>query len=321
VPPAYKEKIEKVPGVKAVGYSNWFGGMYNNDPKNFIANYAIGPDNYFDLFPEYLIPADQKEQFWKFKDSAIAGRKVANRMGWKIGDPIRLTGMIYPGEWDFVLRAIYTGDRQGVDETALMFRWDYFDDRLRQTTPDMAGNVGWFSVKIENPDQAAAISEAIDALFKNSSVETKTETEKSFTLNFLAMMDSIIKGLRIMSFMIIGVILLILVNTMAMSARERISEYAMLKTLGFRPFHLIGLILGESLIIALIGGGLGILISFPAIGAVAKVLQNMFAIIGIDALTMFLSLAFVIIVGLIASIFPIFRAVKLSIVDGLRHIG
>jgi len=321
VPLAYKEKIEKVPGVESVSYGNWFGGLYKNDPKNFFPNYTVGP-GFIDLYREYIFEPEQREQFLKEKNSAIAGQRLANRFGWKVGDPIRLTGQIYPGEWDFVLRAIYKGRETGVDENSLMFRWDYFDDRLRQTTPEMAKNgVGWYVVKIADPQQAPVISTEIDALFKNSAAETLTETEKSFTLGFLAQMDAIIVGMRIISYLIIGVILLVLVNTMAMSARERISEYALLKTLGFGPSHLIGLILGESMAVAVFGGLLGILLMFPVIGAASQFLQNFFSGFEVNALTILLAMTFVLIVGITASLFPIYKAVRLPIIQGLRNVG
>lgn len=321
IPLAYKEKIERVPGVAAAVYGTWFGGMYNNDPKNFFPNIAIGPENYLEVYSELVVPPQQEEEFWKEKNSAIAGRKLINRFGWEIGDPIRLTSMIYPGNWDFVLKGIYVGAEPGVDETMLMFRWDAFDEHLRKNMPGMAGGVGWYTVKINDADNAAAIGSAIDAQFKNSSVETLSETEKAFTLNFLAQMDAIIKGMRIMSYLIIGVIMLVLVNTMAMSARERISEYALLKTLGFRPFHLVGLILGESLVIALIGCGLGIFLTYPVLGAVAQMLQGFFTVVDASGLTLALSIIFAVLIGLIASLFPIFRATRLAIVDGLRSVG
>ena len=215
LPMSYKTKIESVPGVNSVAYGTWFGGLYNNDRNNFFANFAVGPDStYLNAYPEFIIPPDQKEAYLKEKNSALAGQQLVNRFGWKIGDVIRLTGQIYPGDWEFVLRAIYKGDKPGVDETAMMFRYDYFDDHLRETTPGMAGGVGWYIVKINDPSRSAAIAADIDALFKNSTAETLTQTEKLFTLNFLEQMSIIIRGMRILSYLIIGIILLVLANTM-----------------------------------------------------------------------------------------------------------
>jgi putative ABC transport system permease protein len=321
LPKSYMQKIEQVDGVVAVGYGNWFGGLYNNDPKNFFPNYAVGPDNYLNIYSEFLLTPDERSEFLKDKRGAVAGIKLADRFGWKLGDPIRLTGQIYPGDWDFTLRGIYRGNKAGVDENSMIFHWDYLDETMKQTVTEMSGNVGWYVVKIADPSRSAEISANIDELFKNSPAETLTETEKSFNLNFLAMMSAIITGLRIMSYLIIGIILMVLVNTMAMSARERTSEYAVLKTLGFRAFHIVGLILGESLAIAAFGGGLGFILSFPTLTGLSKMLQSFFSGFVISPLTYILAVVFVIMVGLLASVFPIYRALNRTIIDGLRNIG
>jgi len=310
-----------VDGVTAVGYGNWFGGLYNNDPKNFFANFAVGPENYLDIYSEFLLPPEQKAEYLKDKSGAVAGVKLIDRFGWKIGDRIRLTGQIYPGDWDFTLRGIYKGNKLGVDENSFIFHWDYLDETMRSRVPEMSGEAGWYVVKIADPSRTAEISAAIDVLFKNSPAETLTETEKAFTLNFLAQMDAIITGLRIMSYLIIGIILLVLVNTMAMSARERTSEYAVLKTLGFRAFHIVGLILGESLAIAFLGGAVGIFMTYPALDGLSKMMQAFFSGFVIEPLTMILAVTFVILVGIMASIFPVYKALNKTIIDGLRNIG
>jgi putative ABC transport system permease protein len=315
------QKIEQVDGVTAVGYGNWFGGLYNNDPRNFFPNYAVGPEDYLDIYSEFLLNPDEKAEYLKDKKGAVAGVRLAERFGWKVGDPIRLTGQIYPGDWDLTLRGIYRGDKAGVDENSLIFHWDYLDETMRQSIEAMSGEVGWYVVKIADPSRSAEISANIDELFKNSPAETLTETEKSFNLNFLAMMGAIITGLRIMSYLIIGIILMVLVNTMAMSARERTSEYAVLKTLGFRAFHISGLILGESLAIAAIGGCLGFLLSFPTLGGLSKILQSFFSGFVIDPVTYVLATLFVVLVGLLASLFPVYRALNKTIIDGLRNVG
>jgi putative ABC transport system permease protein len=321
LPQAYKQRIENIQGVTAVAYGNWFGGLYKNDQKNFFPNYAVGPDNYIDIYSEFLVPPEEKEAYLKDKAGAIAGVKLAERFGWKVGDPIRLTGQIYPGEWDFTLRGIYRGEKSGVDENSFLFHYEYLDDKMKTTISEMSGAVGWYVVKIADPSQGPEISATIDAMFKNSPAETITETEKAFSLSFLAQMDAIITGLRIMSFLIIGIILLVLVNTMAMSARERISEYAVLKTLGFKPYHLGGLILGESLLIALFGGSLGIFLTFPMLQGLGKMLQNFFSGFQITVTTFLLAAMFVFLVGILASFFPIYRAIKIKIVEGLRNVG
>lgn len=321
LPISYYEKIKQVEGVESVCYGCWFGGTYQDDPKNFFASYAIGPENYLDVYSECIIPEDQKADFYAHRNSAVAGAQLVNRFNWQLGDIIHLTGQIYPGDWEFVLRAIYKGDKPGVDENSFMFHYDYLDEELKQRIPGMAGNVGWFIVKISDPDRAPEISASIDALFDNSAAETLTETEKSFTLSFLAMMDAIVTGLRIISFMIIGVILLVMANTIAMNARERTTEYAVLKTLGFKPYHITGLVLGESLFIGCLGGVLGVLLTFPIVQGVGKYIENFYSQIEISGLTVVLSVVFTILVGIIAALFPVFQTIRLKIVDGLRKVG
>ena len=321
LPIAYKEKIERVPGVDKVVYANWFGGLYNKDYKNFFPSFAVGPADYLDVYSEFVLPPNQKEAYLNTKNGAFVGEKLANRFGWNVGDKIRLTGQIYPGDWDFVLEGIYKGNTPDVDENAFYLHWDYLDETMRQSVQEMSGQAGWYVIKIADPQQAATISAAVDDLFKNSSAETLTETEKAFSLSFIGQMETIIKGLRIISYLIIGIILLVLVNTMAMSVRERMSEYAMLKTLGFGPFHLSGLIFGESLAIALLGGFIGILLTMPVLKGVSNMLQNFFSGFQLTETTVVLALAFAALVGMLASIFPIYKAVKVSIIEGLRNVG
>ena len=321
LPLAYEEKIKRVEGVESVGRGNWFGGLYNNDPKNFFANFAVGPETYLDMYSEFLLPPEQKADYFNTKNGAVAGRRLADRFGWKIGDVIRLTGQIYPGDWEFVLKGIYKGSQPGVDENSFIFRWEYFDEKIKQTFPEMGGEAGWFLVKISNPKEAASIGAAIDDIFKNSQAQTLTETEKEFSLNFLAMMDSLIAGLTIMSYLIIGVILLVLVNTMAMSARERMAEYAVLKTLGFKTYHISGLILGESLLLAGIGGILGVLLAYPTLDGISRALQGFFSGFAMDGFSVILAAVFMVLVGILAAAFPVYRALRLSIVEGLRHVG
>jgi putative ABC transport system permease protein len=321
LPLAYYDKISRLPGISKVGYANWFGGIYNNDPKNFFAQFPMGPEHILDIYPELIIPQEQKEQYLADKSACIAGQKLVDRFGWKVGDVIRLTSQIYPGQWDFVLKAIYKGRDPAVDENGMYFHWDYFDDKVRQISEGWAGNVGWYIVEINDPKDAAMVSAEIDALFKNSPQQTLTETEKAFNAGFIAGFDTIIAGMKIISFLIIGVILLVLANTMIMGARERVNEFALLKTLGFRPFHIFGLLFGESFAIAIIGGIVGVILSYFAISFMAIALAAFFSSIFIAAKTIIYSILLAMLVGLLASLLPIYRTIKTSIVDGLRNIG
>jgi len=320
LPLSYKEKIRQIEGVKSVSYGTWFGGIYI-DEKHFFANYAMEPEHYLPIYPELIIPPDQKAAFFRDRKSAVAGRKLAQRYGWKIGDIITLKGTIYPGNWEFVLRGIYKGRDENVDETAFFFHWDYLNESLKKTSPGRADQVGWYMVEVENPGIAADVAVRIDRTFKNSLAETLTETEKAFTMGFISMSEAIIIAIRLVSFVIILIIMAVVANTMAMTARERIGEYAVLKTLGFRGTHIAGLVFGESFLVTMTGAALGIVLTFPAANAFAHQLSAYFPIFNVEPETIYLDIAAACIVALSAGIFPAWRAVRIRIADGLRRIG
>jgi putative ABC transport system permease protein len=233
-----------------------------------------------------------------------------------------MEGDIYPGKWEFTVRAIYKPRDKITVPSNMFFQWQYLEERMHKDWPTRAGYVGWYIIQIHDPNKAATVSEQIDQLFKNSPAETKTETERAFQMGFMASFGAVFTAMNVMSFVIIGIILLVLGNTMIMSARERVSEYAILKTLGFRSSHLIGLIAGESLMIAILGGALGIALTFPLTQGFATALpKGWFPIFNVETITLILSSGLAIMVGVLASIFPIQRAISTKIVDGLRQIG
>ena len=317
LPLAYEQKIREVEGVTDVSHASWFGAVYI-EPQNFFAQFAVAPDNYLQMYPEFVIDSSEMAAWRTERNAAIVGVKLADRFGWKIGDRVQLTGTIFPGDWDFVIRGMYTGAKENTDENAFFFRWDYLDERLRKESPMRSGYVGTFAIEIDDPEQAAVISERVDALFQNSAYETKTETEEAFNLSFVAMASAIITGLKAISIMVIGVVMLVLGNTMAMTARERVSEYAVMKTIGFRPWHIVGLIFGESLFMAALGGAIGLAIALPIAHLVQIALSTFFPVFGIKIATLGYALLAAMIVGLLAAIFPTMKAVRTPIVDGLR---
>lgn len=319
LPMSYERKIAEVEGVESVSHAQWFGGIYV-DPKNFFPKFAVSSKTYFEQYPEIVIPPEQKEAYLRERNAVLVGQKLADRFGWKLGDAIQITGDIYPGEWEFVVRAIYTGAKENTDEGVFYFNFSYLDERMREEAPIRAGQVGSFIMKIDDPSKAAEISDRVDALFMNSQAETKTQTEEAFSLSFVSMAGSIVFGLKIISYLVIGIILLVLANTMAMTARERIGEYAVLKTLGFRTGHILGLIFGESLFIASMGGLLGLAITPQIIALMKAALQDFFSVFPLEMLTFILAGLFTLLVGILAAIFPAYKAVKTSIVDGLRTI-
>lgn len=320
LPISYKEKIRQVPGVTKVGYSDWFGGIYIEE-KNFFPNFATDAKTAMELFPEFILPEDQKNAFLRDRKGAVVGRKTAERFGWKMGDLVTLKGTIFPGNWEFVIRGIYRGAQKSTDETQFFLHWDYLNESLKKTAPYRADKVGWFLVGVTRPDAAADVSVAIDKLFKNSLAETITETEKAFQLSFISMTEAIIVVIQLVSFIVIIIIMAVMANTMAMTVRERTGEYAIMKTLGFGGWHIAGLIFGESLVIAAIGTAFGIALTFPAAKAFGDSLSQFFPIFNVSERTIYMDMAAGLIVAVVASAFPIWRSIQLRIADGLRQIG
>ena len=321
LPYAYRDQIGRIPGVSKVTFANWFQGVYI-DQNQFFARLAVDAETFFDGYPEFLVEPDQLATFKKERNACIIGEKTARDYNLKIGDVMPIEGDIYPGKYEFVVRGIYKPRDERIDATQMLFHWQYIDERLRQEQPDRAGDVGWYIITINEPGKAATISQTIDALFSNSRAETKTETEAAFQQSFVSMSGAIITAMNFVSFVIIGVILLVLANTMVMTARERIREYAVLKTIGFTTWHIVGLIAGESLCISMLGGAIGIALSFPMVTAIgASIPSGWFPIFDLKPMTLVLSGLSALIVGVIAALFPVWRAASMKIVDGLRQIG
>jgi putative ABC transport system permease protein len=320
LPISYREKIRAVPGVEAITHANWFGGIYITE-KNFFPNFAVDAGTYLDLYPEFILSPGEKKAFIRDRKAALIGRGLADRFGWKIGDAVTLKGTIFPGQWEFVIRGIYRGAEKGTDETQFLFHWDYLNETLKRTSPRRAGMAGVFVVGLEDPDRAAEVSLAIDALFKNSLAETLTETERSFQMSFVAMTGAIVAAIQIVSYVVIVIIMVVAANTMAMTARERISEYATMKTLGFGSVHIAGVVFGESVLIAMMGGLLGIALSFPAGGFIEAQLEQFFPVFSISAATVYLELLAAFIVGAVAALFPAWRGITINVAEGLRRIG
>ncbi|MCU0582500.1 MAG: FtsX-like permease family protein [Syntrophales bacterium] len=320
LPLAYKDKIRQVGGVTLVSWGNWFGGVYIEE-KNFFPNFAVDPRSFLGLYPEYLIPDMQRASFLSDRKGAVAGKKVADKFGWKVGDTVTLKGTIFPGNWEFTIRAIYRGKDRSVDETQFFFHWDYLDETMKKTTPRRAGQVGYYIIGIANPNLAGEVSAAIDATFKNSLAETLTETEKAFQMSFVSMTEAILVAIQLVSIVIIVIIMAVVANTMAMTARERIGEYAVFKTLGFGGWFIAGLIFGESLFISLLGTAVGIGLTFPVAAAFADYLGTYFPIFFVERETVLMDLAAGVLVGVVAALFPTWRAVRIRIADGLRRIG
>lgn len=323
LPITYRDAIARVPGVTLVTWANWFQGSYKDpaDFNNFFPRMAIDAETYFAAYPELIVPADQMEAFKKERNACIIGAKIAQQHGLKIGDAVPIEGDIYPGHWEFVVRGIYTGRDKSTDETQMFFHWKYLDERVNQLYPGRGGQIGWYVLLVEKPANMPAVARAIDDQYQNSRAGTKTETEREFQQSFVSMSSAIINSLEVISFIIIGIILLVLANTIVMAARERTSEYAVLKTIGFSSAHIAGLIGGESLLIAATGGTVGLLLTFPIAGAFANMFPTFFPVFEVQTKTILFAIIVAILAGLAAALFPTLRALRTSIADGLRAIG
>lgn len=321
LPLNYAERIRGVEGVSGVSWANWFGGIYQTE-RNFFPQFAIEPASYLDLYPEYRLSEDERTAFIRDRQGAVVGRKIADKFGWKLGDTIPLRGTIYPGTWNFTLRGIYDGSDATVDETQMFMHWKLLNERMRQQrTGRNTDYVGVYVIGIKDPDAAAAISRQVDEVFANSLAETLTETEKAFQLSFVAMSEAILVGIEAVSFIVVLIILAVMANTMSMTARERLAEYATLKALGFPPGFVVKLLFGESLLIAAIGGVLGVLASFPLAAAFRGAVGTLFPVFQISELTLALQLGAAVVVGLIAAAWPAWKMSRIDIVAGLRHVA
>ncbi|MCU0577319.1 MAG: FtsX-like permease family protein [Desulfobacterota bacterium] len=320
LPLAYYDKIRHTSGVRAVSYGNWFGGIYISE-KNFFANFAVEPRSYLGLYPELMVPEKQKADFLRDRRGFIAGRKLADRFGWKIGDNVTLKGTIFPGDWDFVLRGIYEGRTKTVDETMFMFSWDYLNEGVKKMYPSMANQVGFYVIGVADPNLSAEVALEIDAMFANSRAETLTESERAFVMGFISMTEAIVMVIRIVSLVVIVIILAVVANTMAMTTRERFGEYAVLKTLGYSGWHIGSLIMGEALLITLAGCLLGLAMTYPMVRFFTTELGAYFPIFYVEPLTVWLDFGVAALVGTAAAIIPMRQAIRIRIADGLRRIG
>jgi putative ABC transport system permease protein len=321
LPLSYRDRIAQIAGVNKVTYAVWFSGVYI-DKNQFFARLAVDSDTFFDVYPEFVIYREQFEAFKRERNACIIGVDIANRYHLKIGDIMPIEGDVYPGQWEFVVRGIYYPRDQTTDPSSMMFHYRYVDERVRQEFPDRAGQVGWYIVRIDDPANSAQISQEIDNLFANSRAETKTETERAFQQSFLSAASAVITAMNIMSFVIIGIILLVLGNTMVMSARERTHEFAVLKALGFSGGQLFLLLGGESMILSIAGSALGLALTLPAVAGFQSALpKGWFPVFYIKPETILIGCIAGFAVGLLASLIPLRRVLTTRIVEGLRYVG
>lgn len=252
LPLAYANRLAAVPGVERVTWANWFGGKYG-DGKRFFANFAVDGKSYLEVYPEMSVPADQREAWLQDRAGALIGARLLDVFGWKVGQNVTLQGTIFPGDWTFTIRGVYTPTDPAINDDALMFHHTYLDERIGRR-----GIVGWYILQIDHPENAARIAKAIDDQFRSSPAPTKTGTEQAFNASFATMWGNVSLLMNTIGMAVVFAILLVTANAMMMSARERTREVAVLKTIGFTDQRLFGLVMLEAGIIALTGAVIGL---------------------------------------------------------------
>ena len=318
LPQSYESRMENIDGVDNAIHSTWFGGIYQ-ELRNFFAQMPIVPEELFDMYPEFIISDEQKAAWESTRSGALVGRGLAERFGWKLGDRIPINATIWTKKdggrtWEFDLVAIYDGAEKGTDTSQFFFRYDFFDE----TRAMGEGLVGWYTVRVADPDRAAEVAAAIDAEFANSAQETKSEPEGAFIQGFANQIGNI--GFIIMSIMsaVFFTILLVAGNTMAYTVRERTSELAVLKAIGFTDRGVLSLVLGESLALTFAGGAIGLGLSWFLV-SMGDPTQGSFPVFYIPIRDIFLGLVLIAVMAFIAGIIPALQAQKLQIADALRR--
>jgi putative ABC transport system permease protein len=318
LPASYEARIEQVEGVEEAVAAVWFGG-YFQEPRNQFPQFPVKPDEYLDMFPEFLLGEDEREAWLATRTGAVVGRSLADRFDWQVGDSVPITATIWTrqgGEqsWEFDIVGIYDGAEKGADTTQFLFRYDYFDEARAFGQ----GLVGWYTVRIDDPDRAAEISAAIDDEFANSQAETKAEPEGAFVQGFANQIGDV--GFILMSIVaaVFFTILLVAGNTMAYAVRERTNELAVLKAVGFTDAGVLGLVLGESLAMTAIGGGLGLGLAWLMVSA-GDPTNGMLPVFYIPTRDLAAGLALILATAFIAGILPALQAQRLRIADALRR--
>jgi putative ABC transport system permease protein len=323
LPAYYRERIKSIDGVTAVAISNWFGGIYKDQsPLNFFASFAVDHDVFFALYPEFRVKSDELLAFKRDQRGCMVGRLIADKYGFKVGDVIPMTSPIYGGgTWEFTVRGIYEPKDETTVTRQLYFHWDYMNEQMKKRFPKRAEFAGVFIIQIADGSRAAEISQAVDKEFRNSLAETLTETEKAFTLGFVAQMGAIVNAISLVSFVVIVIIFAVVANTMAMTARERLAEYATLKALGFSPLFVAALIFGESVLLSAFGGAIGIALTFPVAAVFKAATGTLFPVFYVHGDTVVMQAIAAAAVGILAGVLPSIRAARVKIVDGLRYAG
>ena len=321
LPLSYLDKTRRLVGKSGVvSFQSWFRGIYPKDEKGFFASFAAD-DNVLDIYPEAIVEPAELDAWRHDRQGALVGKKLADKYGWKPGDRVTLRGTIYPGDWDFVIRAIYDSDTRAFDPSTLFVHWAYLNDRLSERGRD---KIGMLLVRVTDVGVATSLGEAIDRNFASSLAETRTESEKAYQLEILSMVSAIVSAIRVVSGVVMLILLLILANTLAMATRERTVEYAVLRAIGFRSRYIVAMVLGEGLTVAALGVFVGVLLSMQVIAVFGRVFEKSMGgalmRFQLHASSVLMATAATLTLGMLAAVVPAWRSGAVPIVDALRRV-
>jgi putative ABC transport system permease protein len=319
MPSSHVEAIKATPGVEEVSYANWFGGIYK-DPKNFFGQFGVEPESYLRMYPEAILSPEERKAFLDDRTGCIVGDGLAKKYGWHLGDRI----VLQPGipiygtqDYTFTIRGIYRAGSSAIDNQSMMFHWKYLDERSLEK-----GQVGWIVTRVADPDRAAQIAGDIDRQFANSPYETKTDTEKAFSASFAKMLGNLNLLIGSVALAVVITTLFVAGNTMAMSVRERTTEIAVMRTLGFPAATIFALVVGEGLFVAIIGGGLGALFARLVVnGEYLGMTGGFIPAFGVGNRNVVVGLGLSALIGVLAALIPATMASRLKIVDALRRVA
>jgi putative ABC transport system permease protein len=315
------------PVVRAATFANWFGGKDPKHDREFFGTLAIDSASYFDVYDEVLVPKEQREAFMKDRSGCIVGDQLAKKLGWKVGDTVTLESGIYPAApdtpWTFNVSGIYTATAKSVDRLTFLFHYERLNDAVAGPAHDQ---IGWIISRSTDASHAADAGLKLDKVFDDRDVQTLSQDERSFNASFLGMISAVLKAIDIVSAVILVIMTLILGNTIAMGVRERTNEYGVLKAIGFRPSHIAGFVVGEAALVALAGGVLGLLISYPIAekglgGFLETQMPQFFPSFRIPTMTSVLAVVLALVLGTGASLLPALRASRLRVTEALRRIA
>ncbi len=319
LPASYEQRMESIDGVAQATHATWFGGVYQ-DPKNIFQQSPVKPEEYLEMYPEFLLPEEQLEAWKSTRTGAVVGRTIADKYGWEIGDKVPIQATIWRQKgggatWTFDIVGIYDGADDGTDTTQFLFQYDYFHEARAMGD----GLVGWYILRVEDPERAVEVANAIDQEFANSPAETRTETEMAFLQGFANQVGNVGKILMAVLAAVFFTILLVAGNTMAQAVRERTEEIGVLKAMGYRNGQVLGLVLGESLLLALLGGGLGLVLAWFFITTGGDPTGGALPIFYLPRGKVIVGLCLILGLGVVTGLLPALQAMRLNVSDALRR--